>query len=169
MKLNQQHIKIALGLTIVGVLYLAYTKYVEFEQRQERLENNLRNVIDAVNNHYLSQMGDTDSETEMEAKIEAEAEAVAECVSECVDSAVKRVVFEEDSEPESDVMPSCMVEEHDNDVFSEAESDSPIIITKNSHCIYTITMGKNKGSRCGKNATQDGYCKLHLKHIPTPM
>jgi hypothetical protein len=168
--MNQQHLRIALGVTVAGVLYLAYTKYVEFEQRQERLENNLRNVINAVNNHYISQLDETETS-------EVVSDVISDIVSEASDEIEhvhKRVIFEEDEDEddEPETMAACMADSHEEYQHSDTDTDSeegPIIITKTSHCIYTITMGKNKGRRCGKKSGSDGYCKLHEKHIPSPM
>lgn len=163
----KQHMQIAISVSVVGLLYLVYTKYIEFVNRQERLELNLRNVIDAVNNHYLSQLNDEDTENNHENGHNDESDDDSDD-----DNVDKRVVFDCDEDGDDEIMASCALEDHEenyNGSNSSSEDESPIIITKSSHCLFNLTMGKNKGRRCGKNTVQDGYCKLHLKHIPVPM
>jgi len=167
----KQHVQIALSATILGILYLAYTKYIEFVRRQERLETNLKNVIDAVNQHYLSQYSEESSnedgdENEESSNEDKEDENQSVHVS-------RSIVFDDDDEDEGedDIRPSDDMEHHNdfNLSSSESEDEPPIQITRIRHCPFVLSMGKNKGSVCGKRGVDSGYCKLHLKHIPKPM
>jgi hypothetical protein len=176
-----QNVQIALSVTVIGVLYMIYTKYTEFTNRQERLESNLRNVINAVNQHYLSQFEEEDVPQDQDQSVarEYQDQDQDQDVSHETDikqihepQVRKQVVFvESDDDSDDEVLPSCVIEENEENYEEENSSDSsgPLLITKNSHCVYLIGMGKNKGSRCGKKTASDGYCKLHVKHVPTPM
>lgn len=158
----KQNVQIAISVTIVGVLYLMYTKYTEFMERQLRLETNLRNVITAVNNHYISQMEDQEK---------SEQEPQQEEFSDLSDDSDSE--FDTDEDEDEDVG-ELVTDRVYNETFgnivpvSDSEDSGPIQITKNMHCPVTLTQGKNKGSLCGKKSVKQGYCKLHLKRIPVP-
>ena len=160
----KQNMQIAISVSVVGVLYLLYTKYTEFAERQERLETNLKNVITAVNNHYISQMEDNETQTQTH-----------ESFTDTDTDNESNTTVDLGDESEEEDLGQLVTDRVYNEAYGDVSSDSgstdsgPIQVTKNMHCPVMLAQGKNKGSMCGKKGVTQGYCKLHLKRIPVPM
>lgn len=76
--------------------------------------------------------------------------------------------YEDDSESEESE-PEPANENEESGIREIAEEETPaedVVITKLSHCHHILMTGKNKGSPCGKQACETGYCKNHTPPEP---
>jgi hypothetical protein len=153
-------------LILAAVAYFGYLKYTEMTQKEERLENNLRKVIDAVND-ITDRLNDTTPE-----------EAEHDCGEHADDPAPEEVLVsrlpaikeltEEDSSSESSFDD---VDNFDDDDSHDTAAEPVVIqLGRNSTCTYILENGKRKGSPCLKpSPKRTGYCPSHQDKVPVPL
>lgn len=174
--MDSRHLPIIIAVIGVGLVYLYWQLNKKNKQLEEQLFYLQAHVdrlshpvvqpsgpveidVDEAGDIYEDYDEDYDYEREMqdnEREIEVEDQSGIEDVEyDCENEA-------SGSEPEP-------VEQEMDTVREIAEEKTPaedVVITKISHCPHILLAGKNKGQSCGKQATDNGFCKNHCPPEP---
>lgn len=171
--MDSRHLPILIAVVGVGLVYL----YWQLNKKNSRLEEQLYYLqahLQRLTTSFMELEVERNEEHEQEGQPGRELEVVDEDEDEEKQPILERRVeeveldygYEQDSDVESE--PDGVEQEMSSirEIDEEPTPAEDIVITKLSHCPHILQSGKNKGSSCGKPATDNGYCKHHLPPEP---
>ncbi len=163
--MDSRHLPILIAVVGIGLVYL----YWQLNKKNSKLEEQLyylQEHIQRLTTSFL-ELEIEQREGEEEGK-QVELEDDEEEKVPILQRRVEEVDYgyEQDSDEESE--PEGVEQEMSSirEIDEEPTLAEDVVITKLSHCSHILQSGKNKGSSCGKPATDNGFCKHHVPPQP---
>ena len=159
--MDYRHLPIIIAIVSVGLVYL----YWDMNKRNQQLEEQLYYLQAHVQRLTTPRPDMQEAREPIELVDEEESQEMVqdvERVIEDIDYGYEEDTSGDDSGPE----PVEQTLDLTGEVVEEVTHNEDIVITKFSHCPHILQSGKNKGSGCGKQACENGFCKNHTAPQP---
>ncbi len=164
--MDSRHLPILIAVVGVGLIYMYWQLY----KKNQLLEQQLYYLHNHV--QQLTSMERNQEPIVIDLDEDDENENINDNLPKSFTTDNEEVNYGYEENSESDENEPEGIEQHEDNIREIDEESTPaedIVITKISHCQHILQSGKNKGSSCGKLATDNGFCKNHSILAPEPL